>query len=69
MQPLVVVQVGPITRSQSDRRYRLVAGRRTLQLLLEQHPRDHVTWALCIADEKDLRVTQTWKSSTRCCSN
>ena len=54
MQPLVVVQVGPATRSQSDRRYRLVAGRRTLQLLLEQHPRDHVTWALCIADEKDL---------------
>jgi len=53
MQPLVVVQVGPITRSQSDRRYRLVAGRRTLQLLLEQHPRDHVTWALCIAEEMD----------------
>jgi len=65
MQPLVVVQVGPATRSQSDRRYRLVAGRRTLQLLLEQHPRDHVTWALCIADEKylpsdsDLEVLDT----------
>lgn len=53
MQPLVVVQVGPTTRSQGDRSYRLVAGRRTLQLLLEQHPRDHVTWALCMADEKD----------------
>lgn len=53
MQPLVVVQVGPTTRSQSDRRYRLVAGRRTLQLLLEQHPHDHVTWALCMAEDKD----------------
>ncbi len=54
MQPLVVVNVGPITRSQSDRRYRLVAGRRTLQLLLEQYPRNHMTWALCLADEKGL---------------
>jgi hypothetical protein len=54
MQPLVVAHVGPITRSQSDRRYRLVAGRRTLQLLLEQYPRNHMTWALCLADEKGL---------------
>ena len=54
MQPLVVVQVGPMARSQSDRRYRLVAGRRTLQLLLEQHPRNHMTWALLFTDDEDL---------------
>jgi hypothetical protein len=54
MQPLVVVNAGPSTRSLSDRRYRLVAGRRTLQLLLEQYSRNHMTWALLFVDDEDL---------------
>lgn len=64
MQPLVVQQLGPISLAQKDRRYRLLGGRRTLQLLLEQHPRNHMTWALLFAgedlpSESDLEVLDT----------
>ncbi len=65
MQPLVVAFI-PASERQTEaaRRYKLVAGRRTLQLLLEQFPRDHKTWALCVSDanlpdESDLEVLDT----------
>lgn len=53
LQPLVVREEPQ--RSDSDpRRYKLLAGRRTLQLLLEQHPREHRVWALCVQKETPL---------------
>ena len=65
MQPLVVTAIPTAKRQkEATRHYRLLAGRRTLQLLLEQFPRDHKTWALCVSNdsvpgEADLEVLDT----------
>lgn len=64
MQPLVVTKV-PLPKGRTGvMHYSLLAGRRTLQLLLEQFPRDYKTWALCVGKEdfpdvSDLEVLDT----------
>lgn len=53
LQPLVVREE-PGGATSNARRYILLAGRRTLQLLLEKYSRDHLTWALCVANDAPL---------------
>jgi hypothetical protein len=53
LQPLVVREE-PGGATSNARRYTLLAGRRTLQLLLERYSRDHRTWALCVANDAPL---------------
>ena len=45
-QPLLVVELDGIDK----RRYRLVGGHRTFQLLLEQEPRGRKTWAILLTN-------------------
>jgi hypothetical protein len=71
LQPLVV-RAQPRSESSSPHRYAVVAGRRTLQLLLEQFPRDHRTWALCVQrdealpEEDDLELLDTLLTKLIC---
>ena len=59
-QPLVVSEDSD-RKTSNQQRFKLLAGRRTLQLLLEQYPRDYRTWALCVAHDASLPNTEDFE--------